>query len=316
MERIVNCLELNDEQRARFVEALPGYEQIFAPYGVCRDGTKLTRADYEAAVIILGNPPAEVLAGCAKLRLLHTLSAGVDRYLEPGVLPEGTHLAGCSGAWGPSIAEHMFAMLLALMKRLPAYRDQQRAGDWNNLGREKTLMGARVLVVGTGDLGSSFAMRCKALGASTVGIRRDAAKSAEGVDEMHSFDDLDSQLPMADVVALLLPHTSETAGLLDARRLALLKDDAILLNGGRGTAVDCLALSETLGQGRLWGAGLDVTSPEPLPADHPLWQQDRVIITPHTAGGHLDDTRERIVEIILENLRRYFAGEKLRNQFL
>ena len=238
MERSINLLQLDRDQRERFDTLLSGFEQIYAPYGVRENGSALPPEDYESAVIILGNPPAEHLRRCTKLRLLQTSSAGVDRYTAPGVLPPGVTLAGCSGAWGPAIAEHMLAMLLALMKRLPSYRDRQREGTWERLGREKTLMQARVLVIGTGDLGASFAVRCKALGAYTAGIRRDPAKSAAGVDEMHSFADLDEQLALADVVALMLPHAPETAGLMDTRRLGLLKDDAILINGGRGTAVD------------------------------------------------------------------------------
>ena len=316
MDKIINCLTLSEEQRSLFMAAAPECEQVFAPYGVKSDGTVLTREDYESADIILGNPPVKYLPGCTRLRFLQTSSAGVDRFLRPGVMPAGAVLAGCSGAWGPAISEHMLAMLLSVMKRLPAYRDAQRTGEWKQLGREKTLMGARVLVIGTGDLGSSFAKRCKALGSHTVGIRRDPSKSAEGVDEMHGFDDLDEQIPLADVVTLMLPHTAETAGLIDERRLGLMKDDAILLNGGRGTAIDCDALADVLSRGRLWGAGLDVTNPEPLPADHPLWKQERALITPHAAGGFLDDTMERIASIVLENFRRFRAGEPLRNRFL
>ena len=316
MERIVNLLLLNPEQQEAFSRLLAGHEQIFAPEGLLPvTGEPLPREVYQQATIILGNPPADCVAGNGSLKLLHTRSAGVDCYLTPGVLTEGAVLAGCSGAWGPAIAEHVFALLLSLMKRLPAYYDQQRQGVWQKLGRAKTLMGARVLCVGTGDLGSSFARLCKACGAHTVGVRRDSAKPAEGIDEMHGLDVLDAQISLADVVCLMLPHTQDTNQLMNLRRLCLMKPDAILLNGGRGTAIDCDALAEVLETGHLWGVGLDVTAPEPLPPEHPLRRQPRVLITPHACGGYLDDTLDRIAEIVQENLRRFFAGKLLRNQF-
>ena len=200
----------------------------------------------------------------------------------------------------------MFAMLLSMMKRLPDYGDRQRGGGWEDLGEVKSLLDARVLCVGTGDLGSSFARQCKALGAKTAGVRREAGKGAEGIDAMYPIGELDALLPQADVVALMLPHNAGTNRLMDRRRLLLMKPDAILLNGGRGTAVDCQALADVLAEGHLWGAALDVTEPEPLPPEHPLWQQERAILTPHTAGGdHLSDTPGRIARIAIGNLKRF-----------
>ena len=311
MELILNLLTLKGKQRDDFLRVTEGYEQIFAPGGVLEDGQPVPRALYRRAVVILGNPPVKELAACEKLRLLQTRSAGTDQYQKPGVLPEGATLLSASGAYGHSVSEHMFAMLLSLMKRLPAYRDRQGDGIWSDLGPVKTLSGAQVLCVGTGDLGSSFAKLCKALGARTACIRRDAGRSAEGIDEMYSMDRLDELLPQADVVALMLPHSADTARLMDRRRLLLMKKDAILLNGGRGTAVDCAALATVLEDGHLWGAGLDVTDPEPLPAGHPLWAQERAVLTPHTAGGdHLADTADRIAAIALEHLVSFLAGEQ------
>ena len=303
MELILNLLTLTEKQREAFLRAAEGCEQIFAPDGVLEGGGAVPGPLYRRAAVILGNPPAEELAACENLRLLQTKSAGTEQYQKPGVLPEGVTLLSASGAYGHSVSEHMFAMLLSLMKRLPAYRDRQKNGTWSDLGPVKTLAGARVLCVGTGDLGSSFARLCKALGAHTAGIRRDTGKPAGGIDEMHPMDRLDELLPRSDVVALMLPHSADTVHLMDRRRLLLMKKDAILLNGGRGTTVDCAALAEVLEDGHLWGACLDVTDPEPLPANHPLWAQERAVLTPHTAGGdHLADTADRIAAIALEHL--------------
>ena len=309
METILNLLLLDDARREAFSRAAAGHEQIFAPGGLREDGSALPREEYARATVILGNPPAAYLAGNRVLRLLQTWSAGVDTYEAPGVLPEGAILRSAVGAYGHSVSEHMFAMLLSSMKRLPAYRDAQREGRWADLGPAKTLQGARVLIVGTGDLGSSFARLCKALGAATAGVRRDPEKEADGVDEMYGLPELDRLLPLSDVVALMLPHSAETWRLMDERRLRLMKEDAILLNGGRGTAVDCGALARALSEGRLWGACLDVTEPEPLPPDHPLWAEPRALLTPHVAGGyHLPDTAGRIADIALGHLKEFLEN--------
>ena len=180
----------------------------------------------------------------------------------------------------------------------------------------KSLDGATVLVVGAGDIGLRFAAMCRAMGARTVGLKRSVCPPPAGLCEVHAIAELDAWLPLADVVALVLPHSTETDHIMDGRRLGLMKEDAILLNAGRGSAVDPDALLDTLRSGRLWGACLDVTEPEPLPADSPLWDQENLLLTPHVAGGlHLEGPRERIVGIALENLKHYLAGEPLKNRY-
>ena len=309
METILNLLSLSENMHSEFLRAAEGHEQVFAPEGVLPDGKPLPGSDYDRATVILGNPPVAALANNRVLRLLQTKSAGYEQYEVPGALPEGTVIRSASGAYGHSVSEHMFAMLLALMKRLPAYRDGQKSGSWTDLGGAKTLEGAKVLCIGTGDLGSSFAVLCKALGAETCGVRRDPSKAAAGIDRMYGMDALDELLGGADVVSMMLPHNAESKHLMDRRRLHLMKPDAILLNGGRGTAIDCGALAEALSEGYLWGAGLDVTDPEPLPPEHPLWQCERALITPHTAGGdHLSDTMDRVARIALAHLEEYLAA--------
>ena len=158
---ILNLLNLTGEERAAFAVLAP---QRFHP-----DGDGLTVEDWQSAQVILGNPPPECLRGSTALRWLHTRSAGVDPYTAPGVLPSEAALTCSTGAYGHSVSEHLFALLLALMKRLPNYRDQQNRALWRDLGPVKTLLGAQVLVVGTGDLGSSFARLCQTLGARLRG---------------------------------------------------------------------------------------------------------------------------------------------------
>lgn len=316
MEKILNLLPMTPEQLAAFHEKAKGNEIVLAPRPVGAGRVEpLTQEQYAGATVILGNAPARDVAGIATLKWLHAWSAGTDHYTAPGILRAGCMLTSSTGAYGQGVAEHMLAVLLSLFKHLPEYRDLQRAQRWDDLGPVRSLQGAAVLVAGVGDLGSSFARLCGALGAHTLGVRRDAGTPVDGIDEMFAMETFDSLLPRADVVALFLPHTQETAGLMDERRLLLMREDAVLLNAGRGTAVDLDALVRVLQTGRLWGAGLDVTEQEPLPAGHPLWRQERLVLTPHVAGGNrLPSTQKRVIEIALENLRRYLAGEALQNR--
>nr|WP_283243674.1 D-2-hydroxyacid dehydrogenase [Feifania hominis] len=280
----------------------------------CRPA-ELTGQIAASAQGVIGNIDPKFLPDMAALEWLQLNSAGADAYLKPGVLPAGTVLTNATGAYGLAIGEYLVGMLLALYKKLPLYRDQQFEGRWENRGQVRSIFGARVLIVGLGDIGSEFARRLRPFGATLIGVRRHEGPCPAYVDEIHTVGELDRLLPQADVVALCLPGTAETRGLLDRRRLSLLRRDAVLLNVGRGNAVDLDALCELLERGELWGAGLDVTDPEPLPAGHPIWRQERALITPHVSGGYqLPETFERIVRIAAENLRRFCNGEELLNQ--
>ena len=223
-------------------------------------------------------------------------------------------LTSSAGSNSQSVAEHALACLLALCRRLPQCRDQQRERLWTDPGKMKTLSGATVLVAGAGHIGSWFAGLCRGLGAHTAGLKRDVSRPVEGFDRLAVMEELDGLLPQADVVALMLPHSPQTEGLMDARRLRLMKEDAILLSMGRGSVLDQEALAAVMGEGRLWGAALDVTVPEPLPQDSPLWTIPNLIITPHSAGGmRLEVTRANCVRQALDNLNRWQAGKPLEN---
>ena len=318
MKTILNLLPLTQEERAQFTAAAPDCRHLFRPVEqVTPRASSGTEEDYAAAHVILGCPPEGRLACAGNLEWLQLWSAGADRYLAPGVLPEGVALTTAVGAYGPAVSEHLLAMLLALYKRLPDYRDRQRSQLWADAGPAFSLLGQTVLVGGTGDIGVHFARLARALGAGRVlGLRRSGGRPAEGFDETCGLEALDRLLPQADVVALVLPHTPETAGLMTRARLLAIKPGAVLLNAGRGTAVDCAALAEVLHAGHLLGAGLDVTDPEPLPPGHPQWTAPGALITPHVAGGygHMAVTLARIKALFLDNLSRYAQGLPLRNQ--
>ncbi len=305
-EYILNLLPLKGREREEFEAAAPGAVHVYA-----RSST-VTQAQIAAATVVFGWPRPEMMRGATSLKWFQTMWAGTEEY--DGTLPPGVQFTSSSGSNSRSVAEHMLTLLLALCRRLPVYLDSQRAHVWKDEGRMKTILGATVLVAGAGHVGSDFARLCQGLGAKTVGVKRTVNGPVEGFDQVRPMEELDHLLPQADVVALVLPHSPETAGLIDGARIALMKEDAILLNAGRGSVLDQDALVKALEAGKLWGAALDVTDPEPLPEDSSLWDAPRLLLTPHVAGGmRLEITRRNCVEMALENLRRYMAGEPLRN---
>jgi len=210
-----------------------------------------------------------------KLRLVQLLTVGADAWL--GRLPAGVLLSTCRGAHSAATAEWVLTMLLAGYRQLPAFIADAAHGRWQPRATDG-LFGKRVLVVGAGDVGRQVARRLAACEASVTMVGR---RGREGV---HPVSELPRLLPGHDVVVLVVPHTEQTRGLVDAAFLAAMPDGAVLVNAARGPVVDTGALLAELTSGRLHAA-LDVTDPEPLPADHPLWTAPNVLITPHVAGG-------------------------------
>lgn len=320
-KRALVTIPTGERHRNLLQQAAPGWEFRFRGTDtlVCAPqealpGQPVTQEDVDWAQVILGNVPAAMLHGSPALEWLQTNSAGVEPYIQPGVLAGDTLLTNATGAYGLAIAEHMLGMLLELFKKLELYRDAQKSGAWQSQGAVKAVYGSTVLVLGMGDIGGEFAARCKALGAKVIGVRRSPRPCPEYADEVHLLEDLDSLLPQADVVAITLPGTDATRGLMSRVRLAKMKEGAVLLNVGRGFIVDTEALCDALERGHLSGAGVDVTDPEPLPPTHRLWNIPTAVVTPHISGFyHLRETHERIVGIFLENLRHFQAGEPLRN---
>lgn len=320
-KRALVTIPTGERHRNLLQQAAPGWEFRFRGTDtlVCAPqealpGQPVTQEDVDWAQVILGNVPATMLHGSPALEWLQTNSAGVEAYIQPGVLAGDTLLTNATGAYGLAIAEHMLGMLLELFKKLELYRDAQKSGAWQSQGAVKAVYGSTVLVLGMGDIGGEFAARCKALGAKVIGVRRSPRPCPEYADEVHLLEDLDSLLPQADVVAITLPGTDATRGLMSRERLAKMKEGSVLLNVGRGFIVDTEALCDALERGHLSGAGVDVTDPEPLPPTHRLWNIPTAVVTPHISGFyHLRETHERIVGIFLENLRHFQAGEPLRN---
>lgn len=279
------------------------------------DSKHLTDDIIKKADIIIGNPPAELLHKAENLKWLQLNSAGADVYCQKGILPPKTKLTNATGAYGLALSEYMLAALLSMQKKLHMYYDNQKKSLWQDEGPVTSIDGSTVLVLGLGDIGGSFARKVKALGAHVIGMRRRAAAKPDYIDEMASMEELDHCLARADIVACSLPGTAATLHLLNAEKFSLMKPGAYFINVGRGSAVVTEALCDALSSGHLAGAAVDVTDPEPLPPDHPMWHVPNLYITPHTSGQyHLAATLDNIVRIAADNLAAFLKDQPLKNE--
>lgn len=264
--------------------------------------------------IIVGNINPKLLCKCTSLKLLQLNSAGTDGYTSQGVLPEGALLANATGSYGLAIAEHMIGALLCMMKKIDKYRIDQENHLWSNHGMVTSIYGSRTLVVGLGDIGSEFAVRMNSLGSKVDGIRRTKAEKPGYIDNLYQMDKFYECLEQADIVATCLPGTKDTYKIFDEKAFSHMKDGAYFINVGRGNAVDTDSLYAALESGKLAGASVDVTDPEPLPADHKLWDAKNILITPHISGGyHLQATHNKIINIAANNIRHFVNGEPFEN---
>lgn len=269
------------------------------------------------AHIIIGEPRNEDFSLCAHLELMHSPCSGVNYYVQGGAFPANAILCCATGAYGNLIAEHMLAMTLSLCRRLPEYLDQQRRHEWKWLHYDKQLFGCTVLILGAGDIGTTLASWLRPMVGRIIGVRRRVREYPGCYDEMITLAELDEHLSKADIVLCALPHTPETIGLLNEQRLMAMKPDAVLVNGGRGSLIDQDALGKALDAGRFWGVGLEVTSPEPLPENHPLWSKPRCIITPHAAGNTFAPDSplvHKIWDLMAKNVLDYLHGDPPGNQ--
>jgi phosphoglycerate dehydrogenase-like enzyme len=244
----------------------------------------------------------EKLAQMPRLAVVQSASAGTD-WLEPWV-PEGVTLCNARGTRDTAVAEWALAVILAMEKRLGDFAQAQAEHAWRTQMLDE-LADKRVLIVGYGSIGSRLADMLRPL---QFDVRAVASKARDGV---HGVQELAELLPAADIVVVLVPLTPETRGLFDDRMLSLMRTGSLLVNAARGPVVDTAALLERLNTGRL-RAALDVTDPEPLPPDHPLWDAPGTLITPHLAGDS-PQAEERAYGLIGDQIRRYVNQEELLN---
>ena len=240
------------------------------------------------------------------VRWFHVGGSGVDHLGAWD--PRRVTVTNSARVLAPFHAETALAALLSLAVGLPRYARQQRDHAWRP-HRFRPVAGRTLLVVGVGAVGGELATRARALGMRVVGVRR-SGRPHPAVDEVHGLDALPHLLPRADVVSVNVPLTDATRGLIGAAELAATKPGALLLQSSRGPVVDEAALIEALRSGRLGGAWLDVFDTEPLPADHPLWGLDGVLVTPH-AADQVDDYARRFAEWFCALWERRARGEAL-----
>ena len=282
---ILVLLPVNDRHRAILESSAPGEDFIYT------SSDAATREQIADADVILGNIDPGMLTACEHLQLLQLQTAGYDDYLAAGTVPADAKLSCSVGAYGQAVSEHMFAMVLSMMKRLPGYHDLQREHRWEDLGPVTSLKNANVLVLGAGDIGGHFATLCRNMGAHVRGIKRHPLVYPIVFEDMDGMDALPERLAEADIVTSFMPSTPETRGDL------VVADDLVA----------------ALESGHLAGAAVDVTDPEPLPETSPLWNAPNMLITPHVSGWfHLAATLNNVVDIAAENLRHLQAGETLR----
>jgi phosphoglycerate dehydrogenase-like enzyme len=263
------------------------------------------QAILETEFLVLGSENLrvlELLGSMSRLRVIQTLSAGVDWLLAK--VPSEVTLCDASGTRDGAVAEWVLAAILASTKSLAELRDHQREHRWEwRMSGE--LAGKTAMILGYGSIGAAVEARLAPLGVELIRVARGARLG------VHPAEDLPALLPLADIVIVLLPLTPATDGLLDREMLDRLREGALLVNAARGPIVDTDALVELLGAGRI-KAALDVTDPEPLPTDHLLWDAPNVLITPHFAGD-TSAAERRAFALVGEQVRRYVRGEPLAN---
>src|SRR5262245_45094078 len=305
--------EMSPEHR-REIERLAPHLRIVA--GLSYEKAISRAEEAQAADANYARP--EFLRAARNLVWVQAHGAGVEYYLSVHELAETDRIVvtNMRGVHGPSIADHVFAMLLALTRDLPAYLAGRAEGRWNREGsgvlQPIALKGRTMLVVGVGGIGSEIARRAHGFDMRVLGIRRGDDPAPEFVERVGKPKDMLAFAAEADVVAIAVPLTAETTGLFGRTAFAAMKPGSFLINISRGKIVDTEALLEALRSHKLAGACLDVTDPEPLPKDHPLWRLPNVVITPHVSS-HSELTDDRRWALFRENLRRFDAGEPLLN---
>jgi len=298
-----------DEQLAAINEIAPTYRVIVTEE---RDEIEAVLEDIE---IVFSRFPRDLLPRATSLRWFQQSGAGADWLLRhPEAVQLDFVLTSASGIHPISIAEHVLAFMTAFAHRLPdAIRYQQRH-QWHDHEPNYTfeLAGKTVLVIGVGAIGRRIAQVTSALDMRVLGMRRDPSRSVEAVEVMYGPSQLLQALPLADFVVLTVPLTHETRGMIGEQELHAMKPTSYLINVGRGGTVQEASLAQALREGTIAGAGLDVFEQEPLPEDSPLWDLENVIITSHYSG-FVSQYYQRALELFLDNLRRYVAGEPLNN---
>jgi glyoxylate/hydroxypyruvate reductase len=296
--------DVNEVAQQLIKESIQQDDLIFADHSKDHDTNKTA---FLQAEIVFGDVPTYWLPETTTLRWLQLHSVGFGQYGD--VAQPMQTISNLSGFGKEIVSETALGGIFTLYRRLNELARLQSTKDWQMeriRAEARKLQGSTVIILGAGAISRYLRSALEALGCEVLMFAKQSPV------ELRSLDDLDSSLPNADIVIGCLPHTPETAGMIDANRLSRFKDGAILVNVGRGSLVDEVPMIEALHNGKLGGAVLDVTADEPLPPESPLWECPNTILTQHTAGGYdnemLDKTR-----FFLSNIKRYQSGETVQN---
>ena len=270
-------------------------------------------ANLSSTTVFFGWPDDETIRAMPSLKWVQLPSAGATPFVANPLISGRVDVTTSSGVFGIAGAEHTLALLFAIARDMRWHVESTEKGRWGKHERSFEVYGSTVGVFGLGSIGSETARRLTALGASVIGVRRNASGPApDYVEELVGVEKADDVLPRCDAVVLAMPETAETRGFLSAERLAALKPGVLIVNVGRGSAIDQDALVAALQSGHVAGAGLDVTTPEPLPPEDPLWRAPNVIVTSHSMNV-FDRKDERRFDLFVDNYARFLNGTALRN---
>ena len=318
--KILVTVPFRDTHKAMLKEAAPDAQFFFPESYLSKPNGKKDEECYKSllneADIIIGNPSIEEVASASVLKFVQSSNAGVEKYTQIPGFPRNVLLCSMSGAFGGIISEYVLGAVLTMYRNFPRYLEHQKERLWQDVGSEQALMGKTALILGMGDIGTNVSKRLKAFDVHTIGIRRTIAKASEWFDEVWTLDALDEQLSRADIVIGCLPKTQQTTHLLTEDRLRKMKKGGLIVNVGRGSLIVQPDLIKVLEEGYLSGAVLDVTDPEPLPKDNPLWGMKNVLITPHISGisfGHAPQVEDNVAKICVHNLKAYLTHTKMWN---
>lgn len=313
MPKLVMLPPLSPTRKAwatRLQQTLPDYEIVVVDNEAAM-GAAL--ADADAAY---GWVPPALLPQAQKLRWLQNPNVGPHvGYYYPELIEHPVVITNPRGTFNDHIGQHVLMYVLALARGLPYYMAAQQQQRWDGNARQSQyidLGNATALVAGVGGIGHAAAQYCHAFGMRIIGVDPRWEYELPFI-EKHGPDELDQLLPQADFVLVAMPHTPQTEGMWNAARFRLMKPTAYFINVGRGLTTKLDDLAAAIETGQIAGCGLDVYEIEPLPADHKLWTLPNVILTPHIASHQAENIDERQYQILLENARRFAAGEPLQN---
>ncbi|MFG0332845.1 MAG: D-2-hydroxyacid dehydrogenase [Maioricimonas sp. JB049] len=316
-----------DHRRLAAIQQAAGPMQVATPADAATAVLEIVDAD-----AFFGKLTPDLLAAATRLQWVQSPTASLEHYLFPELIAHPCRLSNMRGLFSDVIADHVMGYVLCFARQLHRYLRQQIEHKWSPIGDEQTRPGfetgpgqvspidrahqhlgdCTLGVVGVGHIGSEVVRRAAAFGMSVLGVDP-YPRPVEGcLEDVWLLERLDDLLAACDYVVIAAPHTPQTEKLFDAKRIGQMKPSAVLINIGRGIIVDLQDLTDALEQGVIAGAALDVFETEPLPDDHPLWGMEQVLLTPHVAAAS-PRVAERHLAVLLENVRRFVAGEEPTN---